>query len=282
LPVPTCPKCRGERYVIDRSGERCLARACGCGQECTDCGGSGRVYLEKDGYTYVKACACRSTSQRVLLFNQARLPSRCGLTFEGFVPTNEEQAKAQAAAVTTARRYRPEAPSKGFLVAGPVGSGKTHLLCATLRHLTLELGVSARYVEISFLFSEIRKGFGDNRSGLDAILPLVDADVLALDELGKGRGSPFEMDTLDELIARRYNANRTTLFATNFMLEAEPSQGGGFVAINAGTASRPASSELLLRDRVGERIYSRLHEMCHLIQFPQATEDWRRRDAGGR
>ena len=280
MPEPTCPKCKGECYVIDRTGERCLARACPCGAECAICGGSGRTFVEKNGYTYARACLCRAQAARLALFNQARLPARCGLDFEGFVPTNDAQARARDVAETTAHCYRPEAPSKGFLVAGPVGTGKTHLLCATLRHLTLELGVSARYVEISFLFSEIRKGFAANRSGLDAILPLVDADVLALDELGKGRGSPFELDTLDELIARRYNTNRTTLFATNFLLEAESSQGSGHVVIDARTVARPPAAELVLRERIGERIDSRLHEMCHLIQFPPATEDWRRRDQG--
>lgn len=278
MPEPTCPKCRGERVIIDRTGERCVARVCGCAAECPSCGGTGQTFVEKGGYTFAQACGCQAVGARVAQFNRARLPARCGLTFESYAPTNEEQAKAQAAAVTTARRYRPEAPSKGFLVSGPVGTGKTHLLCATLRHLTLELGVSARYVEISFLFSEIRKGFAENRSGLDAILPLVDADVLAIDELGKGRGSAFELDTLDELIARRYNANRTTLFATNFLLDAEPGAGDGFIAVNARTVAKQQQSELLLRERIGERIYSRLHEMCHLIQFPQGTEDWRRRD----
>ncbi len=264
--------------VIDRTGERCVARVCGCATECPLCGGSGRTFVEKGGYTFAQACACQSTASRVALFNRARLPARCGLTFDSYSPVNEEQVKAHSVAVTTARRYRPEAPSKGFLVSGPVGTGKTHLLCATLRHLTLEVGVSARYVEISFLFSEIRKGFAENRSGLDAILPLVDADVLAIDELGKGRGSGFELDTLDELIARRYNANRTTLFATNFILDAGAS-GDGFVAVNARTVSKPPASELLLRERIGERIYSRLHEMCHFIQFPQGTDDWRLRGA---
>ena len=55
--------------------------------------------------------------------------------------------------------------------------------------------------------------------GQAIIGPLSEVDVLAIDELGKGRGSPFELDTMDELIARRYNAGRTTLFATNYSLD---------------------------------------------------------------
>jgi hypothetical protein len=52
------------------------------------------------------------------------------------------------------------------------------------------------------------------------------------------------------------------------------------VVIDARTVARPPAAELVLRERIGERIDSRLQEMCHLIQFPQETEDWRRRDLG--
>jgi DNA replication protein DnaC len=251
-----------------------VAQACGCNAECATCEGTGRIHLVKDGYSYVKPCDCRSITARVLRFNQARLPARCGLSFDEFLPVQDEQEKALMVAKTTAHRYRPDAPSKGFIVSGPVGSGKTHLLCATLRHLTLELGIPAKYVEISFLFAEIRDGFSKKKSGLDAIQPLIDTEVLAIDELGKGRGSPFELDTLDELIARRYNAGKTTLFATNYSLSADRPRSGGYVDPADRMGDRPA--DLLLRERVGERIYSRLQEMCHSIQFPPTTPDHRR------
>jgi DNA replication protein DnaC len=239
----------------------------------------------KDGYRYVRPCPCRGIEHRVHRFNQARLPARGGLRFEDFVPKNAGQQDALSVAETTARKYRPDAPSKGFIVAGPVGSGKTHLLCATLRYLTLEAGAAGRYVEISFLFSEIRKGFEERKNGLDAILSLVNADVLAIDELGKGRGSPFEMDTLDELIARRYNSNRTTLFATNFVVDPEratvPRRGDGYQSYDASLA-RERPGETLLSERVGERISSRLHEMCHRVQLPLSTEDHRKQDLPAR
>lgn len=276
-----CKQCKGARYLLDRTGELTTARVCECNRACAACGGAGRIYeTDANGYTFAKPCRCGSISTRVVRFNAARLPARCGLSFDEFQPQNEEQAKAQAVARTTAMKYARAAPSKGFLLAGPVGSGKTHLLCATLRHVTLELGVSARYVEISFLFAEIRHGFSQNRSGLEAIQPLVDVDVLAIDELGKGKGSPFELDTLDELIARRYNANRTTLLATNYSLADRPTRSVGSPASESHTSygnAAPNVEPLLLRERVGERIWSRLNEMCYPVQLPAATPDFRRR-----
>jgi DNA replication protein DnaC len=96
--------------------------------------------------------------------------------------------------------------------------------------------------------------------------------------LGRGRGSPFEMETLDELIARRYNAGRTTLFATNYSLEPErkarPQSRSGYRSTQE-EAGQPRDTELL-RDRVGERIYSRLCEMCEFVSLPPETPDHRR------
>jgi DNA replication protein DnaC len=131
-------------------------------------------------------------------------------------------------------------------------------------------------VEISLLYSQIRRGFQDGKSGGEIIGPLSQLDVLAIDELGKGRGSAFELETLDELIARRYNASKVTLFATNYSLKAseERSQQRGLVdtasLLEAGKDSR------LLCDRVGDRIYSRLCELCEFVEFPGSTADARR------
>jgi DNA replication protein DnaC len=193
-------------------------------------------------------------------------------TFDSYKPSNAEQHRALQVVKEFAFRW-PQL--RGFVLSGPVGTGKTHLLCATLKHLAIEVGVKVAYVEISLLYSQIRRGFQDGKSGGEIIGPLSTVDVLAIDELGKGRGSQFELETLDELIARRYNAGKVTMFATNYSLKApeERAQRGYFgteTALEAGKDSK------LLCDRVGDRIYSRLCEMCDFVEFPAATMDMRR------
>ncbi|MBQ4335267.1 MAG: ATP-binding protein, partial [Myxococcaceae bacterium] len=181
---------------------------------------------------------------------------------------SQKMELAKITAIATAHEYRREHPSRGFVISGPVGTGKTHLLCATIHWLTLEAGFSARYVEISFLYSEIRNGFSRGQSVLDALQPLISPDVLAIDELGRGRCSEFELETIDELIARRYNTRKTTIFATNYLLTKKASAGG-----YRDPAQAQASHCLI--DRIGERSWSRLNEMCHLIELPQETSDYR-------
>ncbi len=268
-----CAQCRGTGFLFDRTGEHALARLCPCSESCGECLGAGHLFIEDErGYATARSCHCQRRLARLACFNAARLPARAGLTFEALVPSNEEQARARDVAMTTAHRYEKGKPTRGFVLSGPVGTGKTHLLCAALRHLTLEMGATARYVEISFLFAEIRHGFAQGRSGLDVIQPLVDAEILAIDELGKGKGSPFELDTLDELIARRYNSNRTTLIATNYLLFGEEQASDGYSSFGI----EPAEGKHL-KGRVGERIWSRLQEMCHFVQLPLSTPDHRRR-----
>jgi DNA replication protein DnaC len=264
-------------YLFERAGDYARAKPRIQVATCPHCRGSGlaRGLVNENGRTYevVSPCACARLARRAELFNDARVPAVHGAaTFDGYRPSNAEQARALQVAKDFALRW-PQ--PRGFIVSGPVGTGKTHLLVATLKHLTLELGIPAAYVEISLLYAQIRRGFQDGKSGGEIIQPLSRVEVLAIDELGKGRGSPFELETLDELIARRYNSGKVTLFATNYSLKAPEERGPrGYVdpasALEAGRESR------LLSDRVGDRIFSRLCEMCEFVELPASTPDARR------
>ncbi|NPC71943.1 DNA replication protein [Corallococcus sp. AB004] len=285
-----CGLCGGRTYVIERRGELATARVCTCSVDCPMCGGRGHRLVQKEGtfsakvgprtYDVLEPCVCTLRRTRVALYNDVQMPGvMAHASFDNYRPFNEAQDRGRGVAMHFANQYVKGATSKGFVLSGPVGTGKTHLMAATLGHLVLEMGVKTRYVEISLLYATIRRGFQDGKSGGEIIGPLSEVEVLAIDELGKGRGSPFEMETLDELIARRYNAGRTTLFATNYSLEPErkgvrSSAPSGYRATDdARSAMKDAE---LLRERVGERIYSRLCEMCTFVELPRDTPDRRR------
>jgi DNA replication protein DnaC len=210
------------------------------------------------------------------LFSRAQVPGVLAKAdFDSFRASNEAQDRAKKVAQAFALGYLAAQPPKGFVLSGPVGTGKTHLLAATLGHLTLELGVEASYVEISLLYATIRRGFQDGKSGGEIIGPLSEVEVLSIDELGKGRGSPFELETLDELIARRYNAGKTTLFATNYSLAGRRESVRTSAGYRTTEEAQSAKDSELLRERVGERIYSRLCEMCQFVELPLGTPDRR-------
>jgi DNA replication protein DnaC len=266
--------------IFERQGDFARARLTQRLQDCPDCGGTGliRSTRRQHGHDYDVVTPCpRSTQERrVTGFNAARVPAvHAQANFETYRPSNAEQHRALQVVKEFAFRW-PHL--RGFVLSGPVGTGKTHLLSASLKHLAIEVGIKVSYVEISLLYSQIRRGFQEGKSGGEIIGPLSQVEVLAIDELGKGRGSQFELETLDELIARRYNAGKVTLFATNYSLKPpeERAQRGYF---GTETVLESAKDSKLLCDRVGDRIFSRLCEMCEFVEFPGATPDMRRSPA---
>lgn len=275
------PDCVALELVVGGAGGYARAKAPAPPPDCATCQGTGLVPAERqeNGRTYVvsRRCPVAERALRAQLFNQAGLPAvQAGSTFDNYVPAKREQDVA----LRTAREFAFGWPSRrGYVVSGPVGTGKTHLLVATLRHLALERAVKVAYVEISLLYANIRRGFAENKSGGEIIQPLSRVEVLAIDELGKGKGSQFELETLDELIARRYNAGLITLFATNYSLKAPEDRGqrGLVTAYSSANGALEGSKEpLLIADRLGDRMYSRLCEMCDFLQFPLNTPDARR------
>jgi DNA replication protein DnaC len=269
--------CEAGSFTFERAGDFARARGTLAVEGCALCRGTGALPMPttQNGRTYevMSPCPRAKLLRRAQLFNDAHVPAvHAQASLETYKPSNAEQARALQVTKDFAYRWPQQ---RGFILSGPVGTGKTHLLCSALKHLALEAGVKAAYVEISLLYSQIRRGFQEGKSGGEIIGPLSQVDVLAIDELGKGRGSMFELETLDELIARRYNAGKVTLFGTNYSLKApeERAQRGYF---STEAALESAKDSKLLCDRVGDRIYSRLCEMCEFVEFPPSTPDQRR------
>jgi DNA replication protein DnaC len=180
--------CEVSGYTVSRQGDFASAAVSKQTEACAECGGSGllRAEVTENGrrYEVVQPCQRARMVTRAASFSTAGIPAvHAQASFESFRPSNAEQARAQQVAREFALKY-PQ--SRGFILSGPVGTGKTHLLSGTLKHLALEVGARVAYVEISLLYAQIRRGFQDGRSGGESIQPLSQVDVLAIDELGKG------------------------------------------------------------------------------------------------
>src|SRR5574341_1023259 len=262
--------CGGSGYVVEQVlGSPARARRCACQAECPRCHESGFVLIANRGADVAQPCSCRHLDERIALFNKIGIPAAVAkASFEETRVWSPSHERARTVAEDFARKFRRDQPTKGFLLYGTPGAGKTHLLVATLRYLALEKGVGGRYVEFMLLLSDIKAGFDGGRSHMEILRPLLQVPVLAIDELGKERGTEWERSMLDELISRRFNTGLATLFATNYFLEARvvPEQPG--TRFNTRSASFQSEAEsMTLAQRVGDRIFSRLNEMCTFVKL---------------
>lgn len=191
-----------------------------------------------------------------------------------FAQSPETSAAAEAAQQFVRKFHEGR---RGLLFYGRSGAGKTHLTTAILRYLVLNLGIRVRFVEFLHLLGDLRAAFGKSGGAVDIMHPLVEVPVLAIDELGKGKEGEWELDVLDELIGKRYNARRTTLFTTNCRLtpNLETRSDRAHADLLVSTSNKVADK--FLEDRIGVRIYSRLREMCEFYAF---SDDDRRQRSG--
>jgi DNA replication protein DnaC len=282
-PVESTCVCGGSGYVVEQVlGRTARARRCACQQACARCGETGYTLVPSGASTVAQVCACRHLDERIGLFNNVGIPAAIAkASFDNFKSWSQDHQRAKVVAEDFARKFRRDAPTKGFLLYGRPGAGKTHLLAAALRYLALEKGVASRYVEFMLLLSDIRAGFDANRGHMEVLRPLLHVPVLAIDELGKERGTEWERSMLDELISRRFNSGLSTLFATNYFLEERENpvkETPGMRNTRSPDFAREAETMTLPR-RVGDRIYSRLNEMCTFVKLDPG-HDLRKDGAG--
>ncbi|MEO0600778.1 MAG: ATP-binding protein [Myxococcota bacterium] len=267
---PDCPTCRGLGATVTREGEWARAVTCSCVQQCPRCKGTGLVAAGTGFRAPRKRCDCQRVLARMRAFDAVGIPGRYSdSTFASFVVTGRVQHTLMKSLSGYLAAFDPAERPGSMVLYGEVGRGKTHLLVALLRELVLSRGIRARFVEFSHLLADLKAGF-DVGQGMSALIdPLVEVDVLAIDELGKGRKTDFEVTVLDEIISRRYNAMRAVLATTNYEPGAASQRPGpSAAAVQVGVASRET-----LADRVGDRVYSRLRETAQFL--PVLGDDFR-------
>jgi DNA replication protein DnaC len=225
---------------------------------CPECNGSGWVYLSKDGVHGVQRCDCFRQARVERLIANARIPSRyahCEL--QSFYINEKLTTKSIEFARLAAETFVDEFPSTtpiGLLFMGQQGVGKTHLAVSIIKGLMRRKAVPCMFRAFPELLKEIQMSYSpiSESSELSLLAPVLDTDVLVLDELGSQTPSTWVKDTVSYILNYRYAENKVTIFTTNYLDSEDPmsSKKGLFYS---------------LRDRIGDQMRSRLYEMCKAI-----------------
>jgi DNA replication protein DnaC len=232
---------------------------------CPICEGTGWRMLSSGANQQVTRCQCRIKARAEALLSNARIPKRyehCELSSftTDFPAANPSLALAHIAASKFADEYDPR-DGTGLLIIGKIGVGKTHLGVGIMKELILNRGIVCVFYDYRELLKEIQNSYNASvqATELDVLRPVFEAEVLVLDELGAVKPTEWVWDTVSLILNTRYNDNRTTIITTNF--PDGPPASGSLPAV------RTATREETLGDRVGERMRSRLHEMCRIIHM---------------
>ena len=221
---------------------------------CEQCFGTG---TKVDPLKGAIPCPCQRGNRAGKLIAAARIPRRYEkCSFANFV---SEPGSSQEQAILQAHQLAREYPAvdRGLIFMGPAGVGKTHLAVSIIKDLT-EKGFASIFCEFGSLLKQIQDSYNpiSKSSELKVLTPVFQADVLVLDELGATVPTDWVRDTMYQIINRRYNDNKLTIFTTNY-------------------SDKPRTEkDQVLEDRIGTRLRSRLYEMCKMVIMD--GEDYRK------
>jgi DNA replication protein DnaC len=242
---------------------------------CTICDGVGLVRsLDAEGNWVSRPCTCQEAERERRRLDAAQIPTRyrdCTLdSFHIYSGADPTLARALQNARQFAETYPVDTAGRGLLFVGAAGLGKTHLAVGILRRLIRERGVRGYFCDYRELLKSIQNSYNPEvkTTELELLQPIFAAEVLVLDDLGAQKPNEWVWDTVALILNTRYNDNQSTIITTNYP---DRIAGAGFTTDRDGI--KPAKYEDTLGDRIGDRMRSRLAEMC--VRVEMTGDDFR-------
>ena len=208
----------------------------GTNDNCPICDGRGWTIERDEGAGTAVPCGCKRQERRARLADLAAVPERyLSCSLNGFHVSNPDRAtedqlfsaKKQSqdyadSFVAENGRFR----DTGLLFIGTPGVGKTHLAVAILNELIQRYRVRGLFVDFTELIHEIQSTFSPRsaESKFDLLNPVMNAEVLVLDELGAQKPSEWVNDILYLILNRRYTKRLPSIFTTNYRLDSHSRQ----------------------------------------------------------
>jgi DNA replication protein DnaC len=251
-------------------------------ENCPLCRGTGwKRVARPDGErgTVAVACDCGMEERAARVMERARIPKRyehCDFeSYETNLADGKSYTTQQAESLKRAKmlteafvRDYPGGDQAGFLLMGNSGVGKTHLAIAALKEL-LSRGHTGYFCEYGALLREIQNSYRSESeiSEIQLLNPILSVEVLVIDDLGCIKPSDWVRDMIAYILNTRYvdgsrdlSHPRCTIITTNYLDSSDEK-----------SAVLPSGKTVLTRkdkleDRIGDRMRSRLYEMCRTVE----------------
>lgn len=229
---------------------------------CPKCDGTNwEPVIGADGQRRVQRCQCWGTTEITRLLDESGITSGGEMaryakaTLDNFMKPKDNprfdyvmnQAHAFVANFPTVEN--------GLCFLGPVGIGKTRLAVSIVRAVIEQYRKPAKFYTSTGLLKKIRETYNPNtaHSEMSLLDPVVNAELFVLDDLGSEKPTDWVAETLFYIIDQRYARKRKTIVTSNYSSRS-------FDPLDADTLDT-------LEGRVGQRVFSRLNEMCELIDY---------------
>ncbi|MFC1853572.1 ATP-binding protein [candidate division CSSED10-310 bacterium] len=196
-------------------------------------------------------CQHRIILQRARLFNKATIPSRFINATMGAL-RQQKSTPSIMKAITWIDKWcqLDPLPQKGILLSGPHGAGKSFVMAAVIRWLTLQRGISCLFAIFGLFLMKVKQRYNTGENDYELFENLFNADVLILDDVGSSRNSEWTNDVFKTIIARRYNDCAITFLTTN---------------LSGGLSEEKNENDFSLW--AGSHSTSRLNEMSYWLTF---------------
>ncbi|MGH9686741.1 MAG: ATP-binding protein [Candidatus Acidiferrales bacterium] len=271
-----CPTCHGSGWkIVERNTNGAQALS----EDKPGASSAGEPNL-----VWAVPCECTSGGRSDRALGKARVPERYRhCDFENFETDNEiehagrEQLaswnRSLAQAKLVVQRFAAEFPvgnEHGLLLMGPCGVGKTHLAVAAMKEIVLR-GHSSLFYDYRELLKQIQDSYNaeSQSTEMSVLEPVLKAEMLVLDDLGSSKPSLWALETVGHILNTRYNEKRVTVLTTNF-LDADAAA----TPMPRVAGMRAPMIDDSLTERVGQRIRSRLYEMCRTVEM--SAPDYRK------
>lgn len=212
--LPYCKKCKTKRFYCSEDKQWCIRSMCKC-QE------AARKKQEEE----------EAARKRMEEFNNRKALSLTGkryrnLMFKDATITEHNSKAYQKASAYVEKSKEVFAENIGLYIYGDNSSGKTFLIACICNELVWK-GYRCIYTNLATILNEIRGSYDRNGMGECTILGNLEYyDFAFIDDLGKeflGReynvaSSKWAEEKFFEILNARYNAQKPTVFSSNYSI----------------------------------------------------------------